>query len=75
MFFMQNNIFFPNSSSDISCDISRLRRVCLPGPLLDGDDRPDVRAGPEDLLRVVVQQIRLYCHHRQCIRGKEDAAH
>ena len=59
----------------ISYDISRLRRVCLPGPLLDGDDRPDVRAGPEDLLRVVVQQVRLYCHHRQCIRGKEDAAH
>ena len=39
---------------------SRLRRVRLPRPLPDGDDDPDVRPRTPDLLRVLVQPVRLH---------------
>jgi hypothetical protein len=44
-------------------------RICFLGPLHLRDVAPDVGPGTKDLLRVVVQPVRLPRHLRQCLRG------
>lgn len=47
----------------------RLCRVCLPRFVYDGDVHQDVRPRAEDLLRVVVQSVRLRRHQWLDFRG------
>lgn len=43
---------------------SRLCRICVPGVVYDGDVGEDVRVRTADLLRVIVQPVRLRGHLR-----------
>ena len=56
-------------SCDTPSSVCRLRWICLLGFVHDGDVHQNVRTGPEDLLWVVVQPLRLRRHQRLDFRS------